>query len=194
MATILYLHGFLSSPISTKAQLTSKWIRQQRPDVDFICPALSSYPTQIPSSLNELVSQYNSDELFLIGSSMGGFWATYLIEKKLAARAVLVNPAVDPQSRITEFIGVPVKHFYSEEHVNLTERDKASLVANDFPDINQHPNYWVMLQTGDATLDYRMAEKKYAECRMTIEEGGNHSFEGYENYLPDIMKFFGINH
>ncbi|RZA09605.1 MAG: esterase YqiA, partial [Moraxellaceae bacterium] len=37
--------------------------------------------------------------------------------------------------------------------------------------------------------DYRQAVKKYAGCKQTVEEGGDHSFQNFERYLDSGLAF-----
>lgn len=191
MTTLIYLHGFLSSPQSSKAVATQAWLQSHHPEVHYQCPALSSYPATAKAQLLSLVDELRGDRLVAIGSSLGGFWATWLVENALLDKAVLINPAVMPHSRFHEFIGRPLQSYYSDEVFTLTEKDIEDLCALECP-IRQPNNYWLMLQTGDQTLDYRLAEKKYAQCRQLIEEGGSHTFDGFENWLPEIARFLGM--
>lgn len=191
MATVLYLHGFLSSPKSTKALQTWRWLSHNRSDIAFSCPQLSSYPSQ---AIAQIEAELDALErpIYVIGSSLGGFWATNLVERGLVDKAVLVNPAVDPHTRFDEFKGVPLQSYYSEDTYCLTDKDLQDLVALNYV-APQDPNkYWLMVQTGDETLDYRMATEKYRHCRQTVEQGGSHTFEGYEAWLPEIIEFFTL--
>ncbi len=192
MTAVLYIHGFLSSPKSQKAQLTRRWLETHYPDVKFFCPSLSSYPSVAKSMLDQLADRLESETLYVIGSSLGGFWATYLVERKKAGKAVLVNPAVSPQVRFTDLIGVPLQSYYTEEVFNLTEKDLLDLENYDSKTISQPEKYWLMVQTGDQTLDYRLAVERYSKCKQLVEEDGSHTFDGFENWLPEIAKFFKL--
>jgi len=189
MTSILYIHGFLSSPASTKARQTEAWLASAYPELTFLCPQLSSYPDAALNELTSLVERC-STPLYVIGSSLGGFWANYLIEEKLAQKAVLVNPAVLPQTRFAEFVGKSLKSFYSDEVYTLEQSHIECLIAADRPQLSDPSRYWLMAQKGDETLDYRLAAQKYRDARQLIEDGGSHTFEGYEKWLPEIVKFF----
>lgn len=189
MPTLIYIHGFLSSPKSIKAQVTHDWLRYNRPDWRFECPFLSSHPAQAKAELEGLIDLLPDREIFLLGSSLGGFWATYLAEAhKLPA--VLVNPAVSPQRRFRELVGQPLKNYHTAETCILTEDDMAELAVCDVERLCDPDLYWLLVQTEDETLDYRDAVAKYRGCRQTIEQGGSHAFDGYEGWLPDIAEFF----
>ena len=51
----------------------------------------------------------------------------------------------------------------------------------------------LLLQTGDETLDYREAADYYAASACHVEQGGDHSFCHFENWLPAIAQFLEID-
>jgi predicted esterase YcpF (UPF0227 family) len=187
-SVVLYIHGFLSSPLSAKAEITRKWLNQNYPDVEFYCPHLPPYPNETQIILEKLVEKLSSDSVYLIGSSLGGFWATYLAEQ-FNLPAVLINPAVKPQNFMPSYLDIDVKSYHTDECYRLQERHINEIIAADIP-VTRLKNYWLMVQTGDETLDYRQAVEKYSGCKQTIEEGGDHSFQGYENHLESIVGWF----
>lgn len=190
MPRIIYIHGFLSSSGSAKAQQTARWLQQHRSEIDYLCPDLSSYPGRALSCLNELLQSSLASDTFLIGSSLGGFWASYFVEQGRAAKAVLVNPAVSPHTRFADLVGQELKHYYSDEVCCLSEDDIATLASCEQPEIKNTNSLWLLAQKEDEVLDYRLAEHRYRHCKVTIEEGGDHSFVNYDRWLPDIIKFF----
>lgn len=187
MHHIIYLHGFLSSPLSVKAQITKNYLKKHYPSVNFHCLQLSGNIYQTRRQVDALVSTIPQDELRFIGSSMGGFLSTYALEK-YGGKAVLINPAVKPHELLVEYLGMHVNPYSGErffihtEHLNALQ-DIAQCI------IKQPDKYMVLLQTGDATLDYRQAREKYALSHLHIEEGGDHSFVDYEMWLPKIIDF-----
>ncbi len=187
---VLYIHGFLSSPLSQKAQQTEAWLAQYHPAIQFSCPQLSSYPAEAQEQLLKAIEGYEAKDVYAIGSSLGGYWATYLLENELINKAVLVNPAVSPQQRLPEYVDRPVKSYYTEDVYTLTEKDMTYFVQFDTASVAHHRQYWLMVQTGDETLDYRQAVDKYAGCQQLIEEGGNHTFQDFDQKLPEIYDFF----
>lgn len=193
MKHVLYIHGFLSSPLSAKAQITKSWLEEHYPHVAFHCPELSSYPDEAKQQLLDVVEKLSSESLCLIGSSLGGFWATFLIEQGLAHRAILVNPAVTPHKRFTEFVGKSHKSYYSEKYYDIEEKH-LEVMAQCCPEKVEKANrYWVWVQTGDEVLDYRLAVEYYKDCAFQLEEGGNHSFVGYDLMLPSLAQFFQLD-
>ncbi|WP_218417861.1 YqiA/YcfP family alpha/beta fold hydrolase [Alteromonas lipotrueae] len=190
MKHVLYLHGFLSSPKSVKAQATKAYFKQHHPDVTLHIPALSNYPSQVESQLMALIKSNPAlinDGLRVIGSSMGGYLSTFLIEK-FSGKAVLINPAVKPYELLQGFIGEHTNP-YTGEVFHIVESDIAVIEKLDAKELRHAPAYKVLLQTEDETLDYRLAETKYASSTLVVEEGGDHSFIGFENHLPAIADF-----
>lgn len=183
---MIYLHGFLSSPQSRKALETESWLRN-RSDITYVCPHLSSYPHEAVALLDDLMARISGPVGF-VGSSLGGFWATYLVEN-YAGKAVLVNPAVSPHTRFHSLVGTTLKSYYGDDEYRLTQSDLEHLEQYDHPRLKDPKNYKVLLQTGDETLDYTLAEKRYKSSHVCIEQGGNHSFTGYQSHLPDILQF-----
>jgi len=190
MKHVLYLHGFLSSPKSVKAQATKAYFDQYHPDVSLHIPALSNYPSEVEAQLLALIEQHPSlieRGLRVIGSSMGGYLSTYLIEK-FHGKAVLINPAVRPYELLRNFIGEH-ENPYTKERFRIVESDMAVIQKLEAVQLKRPDAYTVMLQTQDETLDYRLAEAKYAQSRLVVEEGGDHSFVGYEAHLPAMAAF-----
>lgn len=190
MQHILYLHGFLSSPQSIKAQATKQFFSQHYPQVTVHIPQLSNYPSQVEGQLLTLIEQTPAlvkNGLKLIGSSMGGYLSTYLIEK-FGGKAVLINPAVKPYELLQSFVGDHVNP-YTQETFCIVDNDMTVIKQLEAPLLRTPKAYRVMLQTADETLDYRLAEDKYQGSDLVIEQGGDHSFVNYERHLPDIAHF-----
>ena len=107
MASLIYIHGFLSSPQSFKAQQVKTWLASHRPDIQYHCPFLPPYPAEAQKILEHWVESLPRP-IYLMGSSLGGYWCSWLVEK-YDLRAVLINPAVQPSMLIPEFIGAELK-------------------------------------------------------------------------------------
>lgn len=189
MPTIIYLHGFLSSPLSKKAQQTKAWLAENFPGWRYECPLLSPHPALAKQAIISLLGSLEEPK-YLIGSSLGGFWSTWAIEQGLANKAVLINPAVKPHLRFQSFVGQSLTHYYSDERYTMTEQDLLALNQSYLETLQNKKHYCIFLQTGDEVLDYRHAEQYYADCQLIIEQGGDHSFTGFEEHLPAIIRFF----
>ncbi len=187
MFTLLYLHGFNSSPNSKKARLTKEWFACRVPDVDFLCPVIPPFANAAMDVLENEISLIEDQAVYLIGSSMGGFFATCLIEK-YDLRGVLVNPAVNPARGMKALLGKN-KNFQDTDFWMLESRHIDEYRDNTYERIKNKSNYLVLLQSGDEVIDYRDAAEYYAGCSVIIEQGGNHSFTNYQYYLNEIYQF-----
>ena len=184
---VIYLHGFLSSPQSQKAVQFLKYVRAHHPDLTIEIPQLANYPNDALAIIEQLVAEHKGKKLRFIGSSLGGFLSTFMVEK-YSGKAVLINPAVRPFELLVDFLG---------EHINpntqqpflLEKKHIDELRQLDTPTLNSKSDYWVLLQTAVETLDYRQAETKYQDYKLNIEQGGDHSFQDFQRFLPDIFRF-----
>ena len=123
-----------------------------------------------------------------MGSSLGGYWATWLAEK-YDLRAVLINPAVKPEMFKNEFINVELQNYHTQDKYQLSEKDGMDLMAVNINQVKRTANYWLMVQTGDETLDYKLAVEKYSASKQLIEEGGDHSFQNFERHIESAIDF-----
>lgn len=194
---LIYIHGFNSSPESFKANLLRKFVTSMDLDDTFLVPELSSIPSIAIQQLENLVQQSmlnaeaTNSSVCLIGSSLGGYYATWLAEK-YGCRAVLVNPAVRPYELFEDFLGVN-RNLHTGEEYELTTDHLQQLVALKVSEITNPDRYLLMLQTGDEILDYKMAIEKYAAVPSIVEEGGGHEFMGFDRHLETVLAFCGVN-
>jgi predicted esterase YcpF (UPF0227 family) len=191
MQHVIYLHGFLSSPQSEKAQQTLAYVKRHLPALNLYIPQLPGNIDRAVNKIETLLDSLPSAKLGFIGSSMGGFLSTYMMEQyanKFDAKAVLINPAVAPYELLSDYIGEH-QNPYTQERFVISPQSIASLHHYHHKNLSQLHRYQVMLQTEDETLDYRLAEAYYAGANVLIEKGGDHSFQGYEKHLAQIFAF-----
>ena len=190
MPTLLYLHGFNSSPESAKAQQTQQWFGQNASGIEFICPSLPPYADRAMALLCEIVEAHLPEPVFIIGSSMGGFFASCLVERyaEFNVAAVLINPAVSPARGLNKWLGINSNYHSGETwlfepyHIDEYQRWDPTAIKNK-------NNYLVLLQSGDEVLDYRDAEQRYRGCKIILESGGDHSFIDYHRHLETVYQF-----
>lgn len=184
---ILYCHGFQSSPQSAKALQTRAYFAKHHPQVRLATPQIPCYPQQAKEMLHALLEPYKHWKLGFIGSSLGGYLVTHLVQT-FGGKAVTINPAVKP-FELLENMHEPLVQPYTGEIFTLTNEHMQQLKSLDSDQLSSPANIWTLLQTGDETLDYRQAQHKYRDCKLTIEQGGDHSFVGFDQYLPQIAEF-----
>jgi predicted esterase YcpF (UPF0227 family) len=126
----------------------------------------------------------------LVGSSLGGFYATHLAER-YGLRAVLVNPAVLSHISLAPHLGSQ-QMLYTGEHFDFTRVHLDELRALETDHLGDPTRYWLMVETGDEVLDHRDAVARYAGARQTVLDGGDHSFTRWSDYLDDILRFAGL--
>ncbi|MBY6188265.1 esterase YqiA [Marinobacter hydrocarbonoclasticus] len=196
---LLYLHGFNSAPSSTKATQVARYLAHFHPNEPVAMPRLATEPKRVREQILLLAESalMAGEPLRLMGSSLGGYLASYLMETLVRdtgptqLRAVLINPAVRPYELLADYIGEQ-ENPYTGERYRVEPEHMGDLQALDTPSL-QHPDrYLVLLQTGDEVLDYRQAETKYRQSQLRIERGGDHSFQGFEQRLPEAFAFLGL--
>ena len=187
MSMLLYLHGFNSSPQSKKAVETERWMLKNVPSIKFICPQLSPYACHVMAKLRAIVEEQMSQPIYLVGSSMGGFFATCLAEQ-YNLPAVLINPAVNPGSGLHSWLGKNENYITGERWVFEPKHIEEYVRLNP-EKIERKQNYKVLLQTGDEVLDFRRAQHHYEGCLIETEAGGDHGFVDYQRHLPANMEF-----
>lgn len=188
---LLYIHGFNSSPLSMKANLMKAFCEQQRPDIKVIVPQLPCFPQLAAQCLLDIVEQYKDDyNIGLVGSSLGGYMSTWL-NAKFGFPAVVVNPAVKPYELLVDYLGEQTNP-YTHETYTLEASHIDELKALDVQSIASPESFWLLQQTEDEVLDYRQAVEKFVNAKQTVEEGGDHSFVGFERYPAQIIEFLKL--
>lgn len=133
------------------------------------------------------VSGVAADKVTLVGSSLGGFYATCLTEK-LGMRSVLVNPAIAPHEGLRGYLG-PQKNLYTGDEYVLTEEHLAQLARLHVAKPARMDRYLLMHTTGDELLDWRVAVDHYQGCRQVVVQGSDHGFREFGDYLDIVLEF-----
>lgn len=181
---IVYLHGFNSSPQSHKAEVLGRYMQQQGEGEDYACPALPPLAADAIRTIEKLIAGRHG--VCFVGSSLGGFYATYLAEKH-DLRAVLINPAIDPHVGLRAFLG-PQKNLHTGERYSLTEAHLREWEKLYVPRITPG-RYLLIVETDDEVLDYRRAVARYAGAEQRVIPGGDHSLQSFPEHLGRILEF-----
>ena len=184
---LIYVHGFNSSGRSSKAGQLGDWLARHARDETFLAPDLPHRPVEALALLDSIITSQPTEQVRLVGSSLGGFYATVLSER-LGVKSALINPAVHPHILLEAALG-PQKFWHSSQTYEFTRQHLAELAAAE-PTALQHPErLFLLVETGDEVLDYRDAVAYYSGCRQKVIEGGDHSFRSFAGVIPDILAF-----
>lgn len=187
---ILYLHGFRSGPQSQKVRSLAARMEVLGLGGALWCEQLSSVPFEAIAQVEAQMARC-AEPPVLAGSSLGGFYVTYLAQRH-GLRAVVINPfvphaAFDPALFLGEH-----EMIYTGERFQFTAAHAAQIEALDVPAIRRPQDFWLLAEEGDEVLDHRMALTRYAGCRQTVLPGGDHSFTRWDDYLDEVIAFAGL--
>jgi predicted esterase YcpF (UPF0227 family) len=184
---ILYLHGFRSSPSSFKAQLIANYLHKANRDQDYFCPQLPASPKLAIEMASKFCDKVNPKKLTIIGSSLGGYYATYLAEQ-LDCRAVLLNPAVKPPRDLSSDVGVSTQ-YHSNAIVEFKQEYVDELALYAVKKISQPERYFLIAATGDEVLDWNEMVEHYPDAKQLVIEGSDHGISDFAQYLDQVMAF-----
>lgn len=187
---IVYLHGFRSSPQSRKALQIGAALQQRGRAAEFACPQLPASPRAAAELISERVALEDPAQLALIGSSLGGYYATWLAERT-GCRAVLLNPAIRPYEDLRAHLGQQAV-FFSDARIDMRPEYLDELLALDTPHITRPQRYLLLAATGDEVIDYRTMVAKYAGARQRVIEGSDHQIAQFAQHLDEVLAFCGV--
>jgi len=188
---LLYLHGFRSSPRSAKARRMAAWVQDHRPDLQWWCPQLPPSPREALAMVLAGVAEWPVETMAVIGSSLGGFYATAVAER-LGCRAVLLNPAVDPARDLEKYIGEQTVWHDPAERFFFRSEFVGELRAMRPDRITRPERCFAVIAKGDEVLDWKEMAARYAGCRVKLLEGGDHALSDFDDHLDEIVEFAGL--
>ncbi|MEL0646649.1 YqiA/YcfP family alpha/beta fold hydrolase [Pseudoalteromonas agarivorans] len=181
---VIYIHGFNSSQKSYKAVRFGELMANY--DIDYCVPCLNHEPLQAIIKLEQLLTP----NTVLLGSSLGGFFATYL-SQRYQIPAVVINPAVAPYNLLQSLLG-PNYNPYQDYHYKLNNTHIEALKLLTVNKLTHPELLYLLQQTGDEVLNYQHAVKYYSQCKQRIEFGGDHSYVEFERTFESIVDFLKI--
>ena len=187
---ILYLHGFRSSPLSFKARLIGERLRAIGRAEAYRCPQLLASPRVAMAQAEEIANQCPAEELTLIGSSLGGYYATWLAEQ-IGCRAVLLNPAVKPPRELEKYVGVTTA-YHSDDPFEFKPEYIDELKSFAIEKITRPERYFLIAATGDEVLDWNEMLAHYPGARHRVIKGSDHGLSDFAEYLNEVLSFCGI--
>ena len=197
--TLVYLHGFRSGPASFKAKMIAKRLGSmpERFDGTLYVPDLGFDMSQAIKRVESTLKKRPAPFVF-IGSSLGGYYATYLaerspivLERSPKSKVVLINPSVKPFELLVDYVGW-VENIYTKERFEVKLEHMNVLKEYYVPIITSPERYFLMVKTKDEVLDYWQAVNHYRGVHASIVAGGDHSFDDLDQYLDQIWAFLGV--
>ncbi len=193
MATthLLYLHGFRSSPRSFKAQRMAVLVAERHPAVTWWCPQLPPSPQQAMALLREGIADWPRERMAVVGSSLGGFYATCVAED-MGCRAVLLNPAVHAARDLARYVGEQTAWHDPQEHFVFAPEYVGELRALERGPVRHPERYFAVIAKGDEVLDWREMTGRYPGARIKLLEGGDHALSDFDEHLEEVVSFLEL--
>lgn len=188
---LLYLHGFGSSPSSNKARLMAAAMAQRHPEVIWVCPALNASPAQAMAEVLQTIADWPRETMALVGSSLGGFYATWLAER-LGCKAVLLNPAVHPARDLAAYIGENKQWQHPEQIFLFEPVHVAELQDQEVTHISNPERYFAVIAKGDEVLDWREMTAHYPGAKIKLLPAGDHALSDFEQHMDDVLGFLAL--
>jgi uncharacterized protein len=188
---VAYLHGFRSSPQSTKARLMAGVMAQRHPQVQWWCPQLPPSPREAVDTVLAGTRDWPASTSAVIGSSLGGFYATCVAERT-GCRAVLLNPAVHPARDLARYVGEQTAFHDASIHFRFEPQFVDELRALETSALAQPQQYFAVIAKGDELLDWHEMTARYPGARIKLLEGSDHGLSDFEQHLPDVLGFLGL--
>lgn len=188
---VLYLHGFRSSPQSAKARQMAAYVAQHHPGVTFWCPQLPPSPREAMALVAQGTAQWPSAAMGVIGSSLGGFYASWVAHQR-GCPSVLLNPAVHPARDLARYIGEQTAWHDPAERFHFRPEYIAELQALDVSGRPPAASELALIAKGDEVLDWREMVARYPQARLLLQEGGEHALLNFGEYLPSVAQFLAL--
>ena len=192
---LLYLHGFRSSPQSTKAQQVAARVRSQRPGVTWWCPQLPPSPAQAMALLEQGVADWPRETMAVVGSSLGGFYARWL-SLRLGCRAALLNPAVFPARDLQQHIGEQTswhapgeRFFFQPAFVDQLQALEAEVAERAAHQAASPDALFAIVAQGDELLDWREMLAFCAGGRTVLLPGSDHAISDFDQHIDTLFEF-----
>jgi predicted esterase YcpF (UPF0227 family) len=186
---LLYLHGFRSSPRSTKASQMARCVAERHPAVHWWCPQLPPSPREAMALVTQGIADWPRSSMAVVGSSLGGFYATY-VAAATGCRAVMLNPAVNPARDLTRYIGDQTQWHDPGEHFDFLPEYIEELRALEVGPLKHPERVYAVIAKGDEVLDWREMTARYPGSRVKLIEGEDHALSDFERlHLEEVLAF-----
>jgi predicted esterase YcpF (UPF0227 family) len=188
---LLYLHGFRSSPQSNKARQVAARVTAQQPSVIWWCPQLPPSPRSAMALLMKGISDWPRDRMAVVGSSLGGFYATH-IAQATGCKAVLLNPAIDPARDLARYVGEHSAWHDPAQRFVFEPAFVDQLRALEWGPISEPDRYFAVIAKGDEVLDWREMTARYLGARVKLLEGSDHALGDFDDHIDEVFAFLRL--
>lgn len=187
----LYLHGFRSSPGSYKAQVLGAAVAAHGLAQRWVCPQLPPSPAAAIALCNRLIQEANlskpSEDLIIIGSSLGGYYAHVLAEQ-WGCKAMLFNPAIHAARDLATQVGQH-SYYHSDEPFLFCAEYVDELAAMK-PALTTSPSrYYLLAARDDEVLNYQEMLDAFTGSQGLLIFGSDHGISDFDLYLPPVLDF-----
>lgn len=191
---ILYLHGFRSSPKSFKAQMLARHVAhlsEQGLALSWCCPQLPPSPAQAWALIEQATADWPTSDMVVVGSSLGGFYATALAEQR-GCRCAVINPAVEPARDLARYIGEQTAFHDPDAHFFFRPEFIDEFKAMAPPAVTRPERYWALIAKGDEVLRWEEMSQRYQGCDLTLLEGSDHAVSDFEQHMPGLLRWLDL--
>lgn len=183
---IIYLHGFNSSAESKKSKILESFLKGEEL-ISFESPNLDTSPSEAISQIEKIIKE-SSNRVCLVGSSLGGLYATYVADK-YDLRSVTINPVVRNHiSEMKDLVGSH-KNYHTDEEYEFTMKDYSDLQELGLKKLKKPLNHFCLIKMSDEVLDHNVTFSYFSKSYLLSEKGGNHSYDDFFEKIPLILDY-----
>jgi predicted esterase YcpF (UPF0227 family) len=188
---LLYLHGFRSSPQSTKARMVGERVAARHPSVAWWCPQLPPSPREAMAMVMAGIADWPRGRMAVAGSSLGGFYATHVAERT-GCKAVLLNPAVHAARDLAPHVGEHASWHDPAERFVFEPGYVDELRALECGPLADPSRYFAVIAKGDEVLDWREMSARYAGARIRLLGGSDHAISDFDRHIDEVFAFLDL--
>ena len=181
---IIYLHGFNSSAESKKSKILNSYLEKEKL-INLESPNLNNSPKKAIFQIEKIIRE-SSSRVCLVGSSLGGLYATFVADK-YNLKSVTINPVVTNHiSGMRDLVGSH-KNFHSEEEYEFTLKEYFDLQKLGLEKLKKPLNHFCLIKMSDEVLDHNVTFAFFSKSYVLSEKGGNHSYDDFFEKIPLIL-------
>lgn len=189
---LLYLHGFRSSPQSTKARQMASLVQTRFPNLVWWCPQLPPSPKEAMAMVRAGVADWPKVSMGVVGSSLGGFYASWVAEQT-GCRAVLLNPAVQAARDLSKYVGEHTAWHDPNSKFEFKADYVAGLAAWTCSGLQNPGNYFAVIAKGDEVLDWQEMVGRYPSAHTKLLEQSDHALSDFDDHVDEVLEFLGLS-